>query len=150
MREYVSCLTATVRIKGKKAMNLNFKISELIYSDKAIKNNINNMPDINSLDNMLNLIFYCLQPLRDKLNKPIVISSGYRCPAVNKLVGGASNSQHTTGCAVDFHVNGMTIQETIDFIKKSGIEYDQLINEYNRWVHVSFVKGKNRRQVLKY
>ena len=46
-------------------MNLNFSMSELIYSDTAVRNNINNMPDINSLDCMLNLIVYCLQPVRD-------------------------------------------------------------------------------------
>ena len=131
-------------------MNLNFTISELTKSDIAIKNNINNMPDINSLDNLLNLVFYCLQPLRDKLNKPIVITSGYRCQQVNKLAGGVANSQHAKGCAVDFHVPGMTIQQVIDFVKSSDIEYDQLINEYNKWVHISFAKGSNRRQILKY
>lgn len=127
---------------------LNFEMSELIHSDTAIKHNINNMPDINSLDCMLDLIFYCLQPLRDKLGKPIIISSGYRNSQVNKLVGGVSTSQHTKGQAVDFTVPGMTISQVIDFIKKSGIEYDQLIDE-RTWVHISFVKGKNRKQCLK-
>jgi len=128
---------------------LNFKMSELIHSDTAVKHNINNMPDINSLDNLLNLIVYCLQPLRDKLGKPIIITSGYRSSQVNKLVGGVSTSQHTKGAAVDFHVDGMTIQQVIDFVKKSGIEFDQLINEYDKWVHISYVKGKNRKQILK-
>ncbi len=128
---------------------LNFKISELVYSDTAIKHNINNMPDINSLDNMLNLIFYVLQPLRDKIKKPIIITSGFRNVEVNKLVNGAKNSQHTKGQAVDFIIKGMTVTEIINFIKSSGVEYDQLIDEYNQWVHISFVKGKNRRQVLK-
>lgn len=123
-------------------MNLNFSISELIKTS----HNVNNMPNIIQIDNMLNLIFYCLQPIRDKLNKPIIITSGFRSLALNKLVGGVSNSQHCLGCAVDFHVNGMTIQQVIDFIVKSGIEYDQLINEYDKWVHISFVKGKNRKQ----
>ena len=66
-------------------MPLNFKISELIHSDTAIRNNINNMPDINSLDNMLELIVYCLQPIREKIGKPMIISSGYRNSTVNKL-----------------------------------------------------------------
>lgn len=131
-------------------MNLNFKISELIYSETAVKNNINNMPDINSLDNMLELIVYCLQPIRDKLQKPMVITSGYRNPQVNKLVGGVSNSAHLYGQAVDFTVSGMTPAQVVDFIKKSGVEYDQLINEYDKWTHISYVKGKNRKQVLKY
>ena len=127
-------------------MNLNFKISELIYSQKAIEKNINNMPDINSLDNMLNLIFYCLQPIRNYLKKPMIITSGFRNDKVNKLVGGKENSQHKTGCAVDFQIKGMAISQIIEAIKKSGVEYDQLINEYNKWVHISFVKGKNRKQ----
>ena len=128
---------------------LNFKISELIYSDTAVSKNINNMPDINSLDCMLNLIVYCLQPIRDKLKKPMLITSGYRNSEINKLVGGASNSQHTKGQAVDFVVNGMTVNQVIEFIIRSGVEYDQLINEYNKWVHISFCQGKNRRQYLK-
>ncbi len=127
-------------------MTLNFKISELIYSDTAIKHNINNMPDINSLDCMLDLIHYCLQPIREKIKKPMIITSGYRCPDVNRLVGGKSNSQHLKGQAADFQIRGMSPAEIIQRIYTMGIEYDQLINEYNGWVHISFVKGKNRRQ----
>ena len=100
-----------------------------------------------ALDNMLNLIFYVLQPLRDKLGKPIIITSGYRCPRLNQAVGGVKNSQHLEGKAVDIVVNGMTISALITFIVHSGIEFDQLINEKN-WVHISFNKNHNRHQVL--
>lgn len=131
-------------------MGLNFKMSELIHSDTAVRQNINNMPDINSLDCMLDLIVHCLQPIREKIAKPMIISSGYRNSQVNKLVGGVATSQHCKGQAVDFTVKGMSVAAIIEFIKKSGIEYDQLINEYNKWVHISYVKGKNRKQVLKY
>ena len=129
---------------------MNFKISELIYSETAVKNNINNMSDINSLDNMIELICYCLQPIRDKIKKPMIITSGYRNTEVNNLVGGAKNSQHKKGQAVDFIIKGMTVAEIVNFIKNNGFEYDQLINEYNKWCHISFNKGKNRKQVLKY
>lgn len=129
---------------------LNFSLSELIYSETAVKYNINNMPDIASLDCMLDLIFYCLQPLRDKLKKPMIITSGFRNQKVNNLIRGVPTSQHTKGQAVDFHVAGMSIAQLIEFIKKSGVEYDQLINEYDKWVHVSFVKNHNRKQILKY
>lgn len=131
-------------------MNLNFKMSELIHSDTAVRQNINNMPDINSLDCMLDLIVHCLQPIREKIAKPMIISSGYRNSQVNKLVGGVATSQHCKGQAVDFTVKGMSVAAVIEFIKKSGIEYDQLINEYNKWVHISYIKGRNRKQVLKY
>ena len=65
---------------------INFKISELIYSDIANKNKIDNMPDVNSLDNLLNLIVYCLQPIRNLINKPMIITSGFRSQELNKLV----------------------------------------------------------------
>ena len=129
---------------------LNFTISELIKSDTAIKNNINNMPDINSLDNLLDLIFYCLQPIRDKIKKPMIITSGFRSNLVNKLVKGVSNSQHLKGQAADFIINGMTPTQIIEKIKTYNIDFDQLINEYDRWVHVSYNKNNNRRQILKY
>ncbi len=128
-------------------MTLNFKMSELIQSDTAIKHNINNMPDINSLDNMLDLIFNCLQPIRDLIDKPMIITSGFRCPRVNALVGGKPNSQHLEGKAADFVVKDLTPAQIIFKIQTSNIEFDQLINE-GSWVHVSYNKGKNRKQVL--
>ena len=130
-------------------MNLNFTISELCKSDIAKQKGIRNIPNLAELDNMLNLIVYCLQPIRERINKPMIISSGYRSYALNKEVGGVYNSQHTKGQAVDFTVPGMTIAEVINIIRNSGIEYDQLINEYNRWVHISYSKGCNRKQILK-
>lgn len=122
-------------------MKLNFSISELIHSDTAIRNNINNMPDLKAIDNMLQLIVNCLQPIRDKIGKPMVVTSGYRNSVVNKLVGGSTTSHHTQGMAVDFVINGMTPNQIIDFIRKSGIKYTQLIEEYSKntsWVHISY------------
>jgi len=125
---------------------LYFSMSELIHSDTANRYKINNMPDINSLDCMIDLIHYVLQPLRVKAQSAIVISSGYRCKELNMKIGGVGTSQHTKGQAADFLIVGMSVAEAIEFIKKSGIEYDQLINEYDKWVHISFVEGKNRKQ----
>ena len=129
---------------------MNFTMSELLKSDTATKNKIKNIPtDPKVLDNMLELIVNVLQPLRDKLKKPIIITSGYRCKNLNTLVGGASNSQHLYGQAADFVVPNMTVKQVFDFVKNSGIEYDQLINEYNQWTHISFSKSHNRKDAFK-
>ena len=131
-------------------IKLNFTMSELLKSDVAEKYNISNIPDKQSLDNMLILICECLEPIRLYINKPMLVYSGYRSPRLNghPLINGAQNSQHVTGQAVDFTIKGMTPKQIIEKIKASGVEYDQLINEHNIWVHISYNKGKNRNQYL--
>ena len=134
-------------------MNLNFKISELIHSDKAIKHNINNMPDINSLDNMLILIVNCLQPVRELLKKPMIITSGYRNAQVNKLVNGSNTSEHLKGMAADFVINGLTPVQIVDIIRKSNIKFTQLIEEHSgnsAWAHISYNKSNLKCEVLRY
>lgn len=131
-------------------IKLNFTMSELLKSDIAEKYNISNIPDKHSLDNMLILICECLQPIRNYIDKPMNISSGYRSPRLNghPLINGAQNSQHCTGQAVDFTVKGMTPKQVIEKVIASGVEFDQLINEHNIWTHISYNKGKNRKQIL--
>ena len=135
-------------------MKLNFSMSELIHSDTAFKYNINNMPDISSMDRMLELIVYCLQPLRDKIGKPVNIVGGYRSYSLWKKLkeiglNPAKNSQHMTGEAADLSVKGMTKEELFHFIRLSEIEFDQLIWEQdNNCVHISYRHNKNRKQVL--
>ncbi len=127
---------------------LNFTISELCRSDTAERHGLKNTPDINSLDNLLDLIYYVLQPVRDLIKKPMIITSGFRSVEVNKLVGGVGNSQHLYGQAADFVVNDMSPAQVVEFIKKSGIEYDQCIDE-GFWTHISYNKGHNRKQSFK-
>ena len=131
-------------------IELNFTMSELLKSDIAEKYNISNIPDKQSLDNMLTLIIECLQPIRNFIDKPLNISSGYRSPRLNghPLIQGKDDSQHITGQAVDFTIKGMTPKQIIEKVKASGVEFDQLINEHNIWVHISYNKGKNRKQVF--
>ena len=130
---------------------LNFSISELCHSDIAIQYKIDNKPTLAVCDNLLTLIFYVLQPLRNKLGKPIIINSGYRCKQLNShpKIKGAANSQHIEGKAADLKVNGLTPYNLWMYIQSSGIEYDQAILEYNSWVHISFNKGKNRKQAFR-
>ena len=131
-------------------MQLNFTMSELLHSDIAEKYNISNIPDKKSLDNMLLLIVNCLQPLRNYIGKPIIITSGYRSARLNghPLIKGAQNSEHLTGCAADFIIKGLTPKQVVEIVKASGVPFRQLINEHNLWTHISYKEGENRGQVL--
>ena len=132
-------------------IKLNFTMSELLHSDIAEKYNIYNVPDKAHLDNLLILICECLQPIRNYINKPMIISSGYRNPRLNAhpLINGRPESQHCIGQAVDFTIKGMTPKQIVEKVIGSGVEFDQLINEKDCWVHISYNKGNNRKQVLK-
>jgi len=128
---------------------LNFSMSEFIHSDTATRYKINNMPDIRSLDNLLKLIYFCAQPLRDKAKKPFIVTSGYRSPQLNKAIGGSTSSHHCIGCAMDFHIAGMSIAQGIEFIRKSDIKFTQLIDE-GSWIHISYLESNLKCEVLKY
>lgn len=129
---------------------LNFSLKELTHSDIAKQNNIDNTPNIEQCDNLLNLIFYCLQPIRDKLKRPMIITSGFRCPKVNFFAGGAINSGHLNGTCADFVVKGMPVEQAYQFIKKSGIKYTQLIQEKGKWVHIQYDSSNLKNENLKF
>lgn len=133
----------------------NFSIKELTYSKRAIEKGISNIPSTKELDNLMYVITQ-LERVRTLLgNVPLLISSGYRCKALNEAVGGVSTSAHVQGLAVDFTCSeyGNTTQ-IVEAIYNSGIEYDQLILEYpnkpTTWVHLGFAaKGiQPRKQTL--
>ena len=129
-----------------------FSIRELSSSATARRKGIDNTPDAKAKSNLTALVSNLLDPLREKWGKPIVVTSGYRCAILNRAVGGAKNSQHTTGEAVDIRSVSDSRAENrrlFDCIKDSGLAYDQLIDEYNYdWVHVSYREDQNRRQIL--
>lgn len=128
-----------------------FNIAELTKSDTATKKKINNVPTKQIETNLNQLVDNILDPLREAYGEPIIVSSGYRCPELNKAVGGATSSQHTLGQAADIHTKSNTKEDNkklFDLIKGLKLPYDQLINEYGyKWVHVSY-SPRNRRQVL--
>lgn len=128
-----------------------FTINELTKSSTANRLHINNTPSQEVKDNLNKLIDNVLDPLRELYGKPIIVNSGYRCPKLNKAVGGARNSQHLTGQASDIRTVANTKEsnkQLFDIIKNSKLPFDQLINEYDfNWVHVSY-GPRNRRQVL--
>ena len=129
-----------------------FTIQELTASATAKRKCIDNTPDAKAVASLTALVANVLDPLREAYGKPIVVTSGYRCPKLNRAVGGAARSQHTNGEAVDIRTLSDRTWENrqlFELIQKLKLPYDQLIDEYNYdWVHVSFVEGKNRRQVL--
>ncbi|MCR9066508.1 MAG: D-Ala-D-Ala carboxypeptidase family metallohydrolase [Cytophagales bacterium] len=131
-------------------LSKNFTLFELLSSPTAHRQKIFEQftPSENVKDNLLALVTNVLQPLRDYLGKPIVVTSGYRCPRVNSAVGGARTSQHIKGQAADIKVPGMSTLDVCKAVKAAGIEFDQMIEEYGSWVHISFNKRGNRNQIF--
>lgn len=125
-----------------------FTLEELTTSQTATRRGLSNDPDKTSLANMRELVEHVLDPLREALGRPVLISSGYRAPAVNKAIGGAAHSQHTMGQAADFIVPGMTPDEVVAFIQTLNLPVDQGISEMQKWTHVSH-GPRHRRQFLR-
>ena len=142
----------------KMQLTRNFSLEEMLRSDTAIRCGIANRPktkqeETTVVENLRALCREVLQPLRDHLGRPVVISSGYRCRELNEKVGGAKNSQHMRGEAADIRVkDSRELTETMRFIMDET-EFDQLIREKSatgEWVHVSYKRnGNNRQQVFK-
>ena len=133
-------------------LSKNFTLSEITKSNTAKRLVIENAPNQEHLNNMQILIRDLIQPMRDALG-PIRISSGYRSPVLNRAIGGSTKSQHCKGQAVDiqFWEKGeMCNKKVYDWVLKEGIEFDQMINEFDyAWIHISLrPENKNRRMVL--
>lgn len=132
----------------------NLTLEELIHSDTAKAKGIDNSPTNEHLKYLIEIANNIFQPLRDGIGKPIRISSGYRSEKLNKAVGGSKTSQHNKGQALDLvATTGFTNKDIFNYIK-NNLEFDQLIYEFGTdanpdWVHVSYNKGKNRKQILK-
>jgi len=133
-------------------LSKNFTLPEIIHSNTAKRLGINNAPNKEHLKNMQVLVRDLIQPIRDVLG-PVRISSGYRNPELNRAIGGSSKSQHCKGEALDLQYwskGKMCNKEIYDWVVKSGIEFDQMINEFDySWIHISLKSnGKNRKQIL--
>lgn len=135
----------------------NISLNELLASETATRRGIDNTPDGNVLKNLIEASNNLWQPVRDYLCFPIVINSGYRSPKLNTAIGGAKNSSHLYGLAIDFVVPGFgntrkIIKALNEFFKEKNIPFDQLILEYptspNSWVHLGYKhsSGVQRRQ----
>ncbi len=127
-------------------MNLSphFTLDELTHTDHREIDNTPTQDEISNLQQLANF----LEEVKTVLGgKPIMISSGFRCKALNDAVGSKDTSQHRTGFAADFRVPGMTPDEVVRAVVASGIGYDQIIREFDRWTHIS-VSDKPRKQAL--
>lgn len=128
-----------------------FTLNELIKSDAARRSKINNTPNKQEENNLIALVENILDPLREAYGKPIIVTSGFRCERLNKLVNGSKTSQHRTGQAADIRTVEDTVEENkklFDLAQELNLPFDQLIDEYNfDWVHISY-SPRNRKQIL--
>ncbi len=125
-----------------------FSLRELTFSKIAEVHRIDNTPTPDALET-LKYTASQLDKVRELLGKPVNISSGYRCLQVNRRLGSKDTSQHLKGEAVDFKCELFgSPKKVFDKIRESNIQFDQLILEFNSWVHISFVKEGSRRECL--
>ena len=134
-------------------MNLtpHFTLQELTVSEAADRNGWDNTPNEQHLENLKRLADFLEQVKVVLGGKPIMVNSAFRSKLVNDAVGSKDTSQHRIGCAADIRVPGMTPDEVVRAIIASGIGYDQVIREFDRWTHVSVPNSVDmapRRQAL--
>lgn len=130
-----------------KHLSKNFTLAELAITGI----NLPNTPTEVEIANLQTLVTNVLQPVRDMIGGPVKVNSGYRSPAVNRAISGATNSQHCKGEAADLDT---TDNARLFYLLRDKLPFDQLIWEAGNdaqpdWVHVSYREGHNRKQVLK-
>ena len=132
-------------------LSKNFSRAEIEHSNTAKRLGISNEMSEKHLENMQRLIDNLIQPMRDAIG-PIRVTSGYRSPSLNRAIGGSRTSQHCKAQALDIQYwSGGKMNNKIiyDWVLESGIEFDQMINEFDfSWIHISLKKNSNRKQVL--
>ena len=133
----------------------NISLNELLASRTATARKIDNMPSHKVLQNLIDSAVNLWQPVRDILGVPIKITSGYRCPPLNRAVNGAANSSHMSGYAIDFIAPSFGAPKTIvpyivNKLKEKGIKFDQAIIERpskpNSWVHLAWKHPSGRQR----
>jgi len=137
-------------------LSKHFKLIEFEKSMTATRLGIKNKAGSGEIKNLTDLCYGVLEPTRAKFDKAITITSGYRSEELCEAIGSKKTSQHTKGQAVDFEIAGVSNLEVALWIS-NNCDFDQLILEYwnsedndsnSGWIHVSFVEGSNRKQIL--
>jgi uncharacterized protein YcbK (DUF882 family) len=127
-----------------------FTLEELTRSEVAERKGLDNTPNASEVANLVRLAGL-LEEVRALLNKPILLNSGFRSKAVNDSVGSKDTSQHRIGCAADIRVPGMTPKQVVEACIEANIGYDQIIEEFGSWTHISVPNTAStapRRQAL--
>lgn len=125
-----------------------FTFKEMIQSDTAESKGIENVPNWDQINALINLVKYVLEPLRALYKKPVYVSSGFRSEALNEAVNGSKTSQHMKGEAADITAGSKKANMKLFELIKDNLTFDQLIDESDySWIHVSFTKN-NRNQIL--
>lgn len=121
----------------------NFSYEELTASEIGERLGYDNTPNATELANLMRLAGL-LEQVRALINKPIIVNSGFRSKAVNDAVHSKDTSQHRIGCAADIRVHGMTPRQIVEKCVTTGLPYDQIIVEFDSWVHISIPDTPSR------
>jgi len=125
-------------------LSTHFSLDEFVFSQTATRKGIKNIPDQSQIKNMINLCLFTLEPIREHYGM-IIITSGFRCPALNYEINGSVSSQHLFGEAADIISPKYSISEMFKWIiTKSNILYDQIIYE-GEWIHISYTNRYENR-----
>ena len=142
-----------VQLNSKMKLSEHFTLGEMTKSGSHPE--VYNIPSHEAITNLTNLSKW-LEVLRERAGVPIIINSGYRSPQLNRKIGGAPNSNHLTGCAVDIRVENMEqllryAVILLDYADESKQDFDELLIERNRygaiWLHFAVRPSGNRRKV---
>ncbi len=123
----------------------NFSLEEMTRSDYAMRHGIDNESPDWVQSSLRVLCETVLQPLRDDIGDPIIVTSGYRSLPVNRGIGSSDNSQHLKGEAADIRAVGIGSRELFDKIVSLKLPFDQVIDEFGSWVHVSHKEVQTNR-----
>lgn len=144
-----------MRIDPNRKLSENFTLGEMIASDTAKKLKIDNSPTLLAIMHLEELCKNLLQPIRNAYGKPIKVTSGYRCYRLNRAVGGSSTSVHPIGWAADLKpVSGSYAdfeKFVVNFLKESGIPFDQCIRETSgktKWLHIGYKNGAGKQRKM--
>lgn len=121
----------------------NFSLEEMTVSDIGARKGLDNTPNATEIANLMRTAAL-LEQVRALLKKPITVNSAFRSKAVNDAVGSKDTSQHRIGCAADIKVSGMSPREVVQACIDANVPFDQIIEEFNSWTHISVPDSPNR------